>query len=560
MPKTRKPVEPLPGWAIYTRTSTDDKQNPETSKQRQRRSIQKALIDPNDLPVVAVYSDTESGTNPHRANYQRMLRDARQGHFSHVAMENADRFGRDDAEALRAINELEQLGVTLRFADYPDLDPTRPDERIVITMMLSIAQRESKKLSERVRGGQLIKLLNGGHLGRAPDGYINQREILNGELNGQSGRKRSWVVLDPSRSKIWRYAWDLLLTDQYTLKEICEKLHERGYKLRSGRHFVVPPEKGKRTHATNTLSHAFHNWFYAGYVVNEKYGILPKMVRGLWEPIVSVEEFERGLEILAKRWKRRSPHRKHFYLLKKIAYVEIDGELYRLSGSTPNIRRDHGGNRYYCLPSSDVNIPCATVDEQITDALASVWIPEEHAAHLRALYLEETDLIYADPSRAIRRFERLLKALDHKEERMLRLYSAGKMTMARWEKVWNEFQEQRRAHQHEINKLEQDRATIVANLDDALAILQRLATLYGKLAPDRQRMILQEIIAKVVVNVNGKILWLELHPPFAYLADKYGEVKKRLGISENKRAIPIRGGTPYILCSEYVLEGSPNET
>jgi len=35
------------------------------------------------------------------------------------------------------------------------------------------------------------------------------------------------------------------------------------------------------------LSHIFHNWFYAGHVVNERYGIMPKTVEGLWETIVN---------------------------------------------------------------------------------------------------------------------------------------------------------------------------------------------------------------------------------------------------------------------------------
>lgn len=562
MPKNRnfQPVEPLPGWAIYLRTSSKDAQNPKTSKERQRRNIQRALIDTHDMPVFEVYSDTETGTNPNRANYQRMLRDARQGHFSHVAVENADRFGRDDAEALRAINELERLGVTLRFADYPDIDPTRPDERLVVTVMLSMAQRESKKLGERVRGGQLTKLLNGGHLGRAPDGYVNRREKVTGGPREQSGRTYSWVEVDPERSEIWRYAWYLLLKDQYTLKEICEKLHERGYTLRSGRHFVVPPERGKRTHATNTLSHIFHNWFYAGYVVNDHYGILPKTVEGLWEPLVTLEEFERGLAILDKRWKKRSPRRKHFYLLKKIAYVAIDDEVCRLSGSTPNTRRDTGGNRYYCLPGSGINIPCEIVDAQIAEALESVWIPDDHVGHLRTMYMEEVELVHADPGREIQHLERLLEELDRKEERMLRVFSAGKITMEQWENVWNELQEQRRVHRHQINLMEQHRESVIANLDDALSILQQLSRLYGTLLPDRQRMVLQEIIEKVVVDVNGKILWLELHPPFAYLANKYGEVKKRLAISENKSAIPIRGGTKCNFCSEQVLEVDPGRT
>ena len=117
-----------------------------------------------------------------------------------------------------------------------------------------------------------------------------------------------------------------------------------------------------------------------------------------------------------------------------------------------------------------------------------------------------------------------------------------------------------RVHRYQINLMEQHRESVIANLDDALTILQRLSSLYGTLAPDRQQMVLQEIIEKVVVDVNGNILWLELHPPFAYLANKYGEVKKRLAISENKSAIPTRGGTKHNFCSEQVLEVDPGRT
>ena len=95
---------------------------------------------------------------------------------------------------------------------------------------------------------------------------------------------------------VWHKAWRLLLTDQYSLEQICEALQLRGYTLRSGLPFVKPT--GKRTHATNVLSSVFHNWFYAGWVVSKAAKIGPKHTQGNWTPIVSTEEFERGLEIL----------------------------------------------------------------------------------------------------------------------------------------------------------------------------------------------------------------------------------------------------------------------
>lgn len=57
---------------------------------------------------------------------------------------------------------------------------------------------------------------------------------------------------------------------------------------------------GTRRANISTISNVFHNWMYAGWVVSEKNKILPKAIRGNWEPIVTTEEFERGLEILER--------------------------------------------------------------------------------------------------------------------------------------------------------------------------------------------------------------------------------------------------------------------
>jgi len=108
-----------------------------------------------------------------REGYQRLLHDARTGKFSHVAVENAERFGRNDAEALSAIDELHAFSVAVRFADYPDLDPIDPDDRIMVSLSFALARRESMKTSQRVRGGMFTKLEHGGHVGLAPDGYRN---------------------------------------------------------------------------------------------------------------------------------------------------------------------------------------------------------------------------------------------------------------------------------------------------------------------------------------------------------------------------------------------------
>lgn len=113
----------------------------------------------------------------------------------------------------------------------------------------------------------------------------------------------------------------MLLEDRLTLAEIAEELHARGYRYRSGRPFVEVKANGKRKANYNSMAYSFHNWAYAGWIVNEELGILPKTLRGDWEPLVSTQEFEQGLEILAKRSRHKYAKRRHDYLLKKLIFL-----------------------------------------------------------------------------------------------------------------------------------------------------------------------------------------------------------------------------------------------
>jgi len=266
--RNSKRLPPKPGWAVYLRTSSEEAQNPENSQRRQRHAIEHSLFVRSPLAVFNEYIDNLSGRYAdNRPDYQRMLEDARAGRFSHVAVENAERFGRNDTEALVAIDELHNLGIAVRFADYPDLDPIDPDDRILVSLSFTLARRESIKLGQRVTGGLHAKLRTGGFVGMPPDGYINMEERTDVESKLQNGKYTRWVEQDPERCKIWRLAWNLLLEDRHTLEEICEELHSRGYHYRSGRAFVEVRTKGRRKANTNTLSSIFHNWFYAGWVV-----------------------------------------------------------------------------------------------------------------------------------------------------------------------------------------------------------------------------------------------------------------------------------------------------
>ncbi|MBK8030476.1 MAG: recombinase family protein [Chloroflexi bacterium] len=292
---------PTPGWAIYLRTSSDENQKPELSRERQRFTIEKQVLEKSDIPVYGEYVDVLTGKDPRRKSYQQMLSDARAGKFSHVIVERADRFGRSDTEALRAIDELYAFGIVVRFANAPDLDPMDPDDRVVVALSFFLAQRESMLMGQRVKSGLKAKRASGGYAGRAPDGYINVWGQSSPDQRSDLGRIHHWIEPDPERAQLWKDAWSLLLSGAMTLQEIAFALHERGYRHRSGKPFVmVSPKVGKLKPITDGLLRGFQDWTYAGWVVSECDGITPKTVRGDWEPLISTEDFEAGLLILER--------------------------------------------------------------------------------------------------------------------------------------------------------------------------------------------------------------------------------------------------------------------
>lgn len=548
-----------PGWAIYLRTSNKDAQNPEMSQSRQRHAIDRTLLEKSELRIIGEYIDNESGRYANREGYQRLLFDAREGKFSHVAVENAERFGRNDAEALTIIDELDGLGIAIRFADYSELDPVDPDDRILISLSFTLARRESIKLGQRTSGGLLAKMRNGGFATYAPDGYMNVEERTDPNSKLLYGRYTRWISQDPERAKIWRQAWDLLLEDKYTLAQICEQLHELGYTYRSGRAFVEFRRNGKRKVNKNTLSSIFHNWVYAGWVVSETHNIPPKTIRGDWEPIVTTEEFEKGLAILARRCEKRIPRRKHNYLLSGLIYFQLldSNKLKRLTCSTSNPKRGGGGTSHYRLEGYNINLLCRDIDNQMITEIKNIQINPDHLPLIRTHYSDEVqEKLGHKHTKKHEEIETTLKLIDEEEKRAARLYAAGKITDHVWDMLWQEWQDRRLTLRSTLESAKQKSEFHIAHLDDALTIISQIGVLYESMELEDQRRLLREVVDKVVVDESGKIIRIELLPPFAYLdtvSRQIGEVGSN--IPEKTKTSNKTGP-----CSSQVLLGDPGRT
>ncbi|MBC8503780.1 MAG: recombinase family protein [Anaerolineales bacterium] len=504
-----------PGWATYLRVSDEDKQSPERSFSMQRRRIQDQLLTPSNMEVTREYCDMLTGTSSNRADYQKMLADAQVGKFSHLGLYRADRFGRDAAEGLQAATRLIGMGIKLRVANMPSLTPETPDGFFMFLIQMGLAQREVDVLKLRTADGMEAKLRAGGWAHKAPEGYLNK------ERQVSSNKYERWVEQDPEHIQMIRQAWDLLLTDRYTMAEICEELHARGFTRKGGRPWVWDdPKRNIRVRSKNRLHQIFHNPFYAGWVVSERFGIKINEIRGQWEAIISDEEFKRGKEILHMHDLEKSRKKKRHYALRNLLWVRSNGRTYKMYGSSPKPRkRNYAYYVTHAKPNgSQVRMECDLVDDQITGWLAGIQIKEEHIPEIQAVYFAEVQAAVSDNRvDKLSKLKRRISQLQDEEARLGRLFMTEKISEETYERLHAEWKEKSTHARINLQKVEQDTTIHVSNLDLALVLMSSMFAIYQRFDEKMKHKLLSILVKRIIVNPQGEIVDHELHSPFEYL-------------------------------------------
>lgn len=503
------------GWATYLRVSDEDKQTPERSFAMQRMHIQDHLINGSDVPFRNEYRDMLTGTTPNRADYQKLMADAEARKFSHLGLYRADRFGRDTVEGLQAATKLIGWGIKIRVAHMPSLMPETPDGFFMFLLQMGMAQREVDVLRQRTSDGMEIKLRAGGWPLKAPEGYINKERLVS------SNKYDRWVEQNPVVIHMVREAFDLLLTDRYTLVGICEELAARGYTRSNGLPWVWNDARtGKRMAAKTRLNWIFHNPFYAGWAASEKFGIKVGEVRGIWEPIITHAEFQRGIDILKKHDLDKSRDRRHFYLLKGLLWMRINGKAYKMAGSSPKTRLRMYA--YYTTQSKpggkDIHVQCADVDQQIPGWLAGIGVSQNRLPAIREEYrMQITKFKDKDLEFQTKKIQVQLSELRKEEARLGRLFITGKISEEAYNQLRVEWQDNIRNTEARLNEAERNVSAIMVDLDMALVLLAKVNILYERLDNKNKARLLKILAKRIIIDPDGQIIDYELNSPFTYL-------------------------------------------
>ena len=233
---------------FYARVSS--KRDEQLNSVENQIAFFKDMIEKNpNWEYVEGYVDTIRGEDAeNRPEFLRMVEDGKSGNFDLIIAKEISRFARNTVDGLVYTRQLLRDGVGMYFHN-DNICTIDTDSELRLTIMLSIATDEVRKLSERVKFG---------HKRAIEDGHV----LGNNRIYGYQYDKCKLRILEEEAEMV-RLIFDLYSTGNYSVKKIEDILYQKGYRSRAG----------TRIHH-NTVSGILQNPKYKGYYCGNKVKIM----------------------------------------------------------------------------------------------------------------------------------------------------------------------------------------------------------------------------------------------------------------------------------------------
>ena len=147
--------------AAYARVSTDSDEQ-FTSYEAQIDYYTQYIKARDDWEFVKVYTDEGiTGTSTkHREGFKAMVADALAGKIDLIVTKSVSRFARNTVDSLTTIRQLKEKGIECYF-EKENIWTFDGKGELLITIMSSLAQEESRSISENVTWGQRKRMADG---------------------------------------------------------------------------------------------------------------------------------------------------------------------------------------------------------------------------------------------------------------------------------------------------------------------------------------------------------------------------------------------------------------
>lgn len=230
----------------YARVSTDSLSQGE-SLENQIQYYENIISSNPEYEFIEVFADRGiTGTTKNRPEFQRMLKLCRSGKIDLIITKSVSRFARNTAIMLQTVRELKDIGVEVRF-EKENIDTLSGDGELMLTILSSFAQEESKNVSDNINWRFKQKFQRG-------ELVINEKRFLGYDKN-QYGD----LVINQKEAKVVRRIFEEYLRGKGSFT-IAKDLETEG----------IPTAVGGKWR-DNTILKILKNEKYRGDAILQKY-------------------------------------------------------------------------------------------------------------------------------------------------------------------------------------------------------------------------------------------------------------------------------------------------
>ncbi|MGE4585641.1 MAG: recombinase family protein [Sphaerochaeta sp.] len=250
--------------AGYARVSTD-RDDQFTSYEAQVDYYTTMIKANAEWEFVGIYTDEGiSGTSTNRREgFKQMIADALAGKIDLIVTKSVSRFARNTVDSLTTIRSLKESKVEVYF-EKEGIKTFDSKGELLITIMSSLAQEESRSISENVKWGRRKRFADG------------QVTVCYTRFLGYDKGPDGNLVVNPEQAKLVRYIFSLFLQG-LTFHGIAKRLESEGHKTGSG----------NSAWYASAVKHILTNVKYKGDALLQKYYIADFLTK---KPIVNKGE------------------------------------------------------------------------------------------------------------------------------------------------------------------------------------------------------------------------------------------------------------------------------
>lgn len=226
-----------------------------------------------------------------RTGFNQMIKDAKQNKFDLILTKQVSRWARNIVDSIQTARDLKKIGVGVYFLN-DNINTLDPDAELRLSIFSTLAQEESRRISENVKFGHKQAMKNGIVFG---NNRVLGYDIINKKL-----------VINQQEAEIVKKIFNWFINDNESLHGIVRKLNEQGItKGKIG---------GKIDHTT--IKRILENEKYCGDLKQRKYYtkdyLEQKLVKNNGEldyiiiynnhePIISKDNWNKAQNILKER-------------------------------------------------------------------------------------------------------------------------------------------------------------------------------------------------------------------------------------------------------------------